>query len=424
MTEAVADVVVVGGGVAGGAVAAVLARNGFAVTLLERQARHEDLVRGEFLVPWGIAEMLRMGLADCLYDGGAWSLRWWRLWDETVAPGEALAIDMTVNSVSSVEGPVTVSHPGLCRSLTDVAALAGAEVVFGARDVRVEAGPGGASVSYRAGVGGAPRRVGCRLVIGAGGRYGRVGRQAGIGMLSEDHGCWGAGLAVEGLGGWPDDTQAMGTEKDVMFFVFPQGGGRARLYLNYGRAAVSRFTGPHGTRNLLDAFRLACVPGSELVARARPAGRLASYPLASSLAVRPVTDGVVLIGDEAGMTNSILGTGLANAMRDARIVSEVICGTRRWSADAFAAYATERDERLKRIRLCARIMSELYMEFTEAGRQRRRRAMQLMATNPAYALFLLVAEGGPEKLPDLRFASYLAERLRLSDAVTTDEWSR
>src|SRR5882757_1336775 len=56
------DVVIVGGGIAGSALATVLARNGLDVLVLERQTEFRDKVRGEVILPWGVAEMLRLDL--------------------------------------------------------------------------------------------------------------------------------------------------------------------------------------------------------------------------------------------------------------------------------------------------------------------------------------------------------------------------
>jgi len=46
------DVVVVGAGIAGASIAAVLARGGIEVLLLERQRECRDRVRGEYMAPW------------------------------------------------------------------------------------------------------------------------------------------------------------------------------------------------------------------------------------------------------------------------------------------------------------------------------------------------------------------------------------
>lgn len=63
-----ADVVVVGAGVAGCAVAFALAEQGRSVLLLERWLRKPDRIVGELLQPGGVASLRRLGLGHCL-DG-------------------------------------------------------------------------------------------------------------------------------------------------------------------------------------------------------------------------------------------------------------------------------------------------------------------------------------------------------------------
>jgi 2-polyprenyl-6-methoxyphenol hydroxylase-like FAD-dependent oxidoreductase len=64
------DVVIVGGGIAGGALAAVLARSGIAVAVLERDPVPLDRVRGEFMARWGVTELKRLGLLETLAEAG------------------------------------------------------------------------------------------------------------------------------------------------------------------------------------------------------------------------------------------------------------------------------------------------------------------------------------------------------------------
>jgi menaquinone-9 beta-reductase len=403
------DVVIVGGGFAGGALAAVLARNGIAVTVLERQDYYQDIVRGEFLGTWGVAEAERMGLTDCLFEGGAWALRWWRQWDELFSPDEAAAVELTmVRTEPEVEGPISLSHPDTCASFTRAAAAAGARVEFGVDKIRLSLDGAFPVLRYKRD--GRERALACRVVVGAGGRYGQLARQAGVKL---QFGChhWGSGLAVEGLTDWPQDTQAMGTAGDVMFFVFPRGNGVARLYLSYAAETARQFSGPSKVENFLRAFDLKCVPGSEEIASARPLGRLASFPTTYSWTDRPLAHGAVLIGDEAGMHDTILGTGLGSALWDARQVSEVLLGGRDWSPRAFEGYAAARAERLGYLNRAASIMARLYVEFDASARTRRQRAYELMNANPAHALFLLVGLAGPDAFPRGPFGDYLADRL-------------
>ena len=69
------DVVVVGGGIAGSALATVLARDGYEVLVLERQTTYRDKVRGEVLCCWGVAELLALDLEKALLDAGGTTSR-------------------------------------------------------------------------------------------------------------------------------------------------------------------------------------------------------------------------------------------------------------------------------------------------------------------------------------------------------------
>jgi 2-polyprenyl-6-methoxyphenol hydroxylase-like FAD-dependent oxidoreductase len=64
------DVVVLGGGIAGGALATELATAGASVIVLERSTEYRDRVRGENMQPWGVAEAQRLGVLDVLLDAG------------------------------------------------------------------------------------------------------------------------------------------------------------------------------------------------------------------------------------------------------------------------------------------------------------------------------------------------------------------
>jgi 2-polyprenyl-6-methoxyphenol hydroxylase-like FAD-dependent oxidoreductase len=408
------DVIIVGGGIAGASLATVLARNGVAVTLLERQQKFQDLVRGEFLGTWGVAEAGRLGLTDCLLDAGAWPLRWWRQWDETVHPDDAALSDLSPArglpglEGLDVEGPVTISHPATCDALARAARTAGAQVVFGAEGISLDLAGAHPVLHYRAA--GKEQTQACRIVVGAGGRNGQIARQSGI-NLDVGFSSWGGGLAVDGLTDWPSDTQALGTEGGINFIILPQGGGRARLYFNTDAETAKQFTGPDKAQKLLRAFDLKCVPGSEEISSARPIGRLSCFPGTYSWTDSPVADGVVLIGDEAGMNATILGTGLANSLRDVRQVSEVLLGQSDWSPAAFREYGSTRGARMQVMHRAAHIMTRLYAEFDDAARMRRQRAYELIRQNNAYAIFMYVTLAGPDVFPGGPFGDYLVERL-------------
>ena len=64
------DLVIVGGGIGGSALAAVTARAGRNVLLLEKSEHYKDRVRGEWIAPWGVTETKRLGLYDLLMSAG------------------------------------------------------------------------------------------------------------------------------------------------------------------------------------------------------------------------------------------------------------------------------------------------------------------------------------------------------------------
>src|SRR5690349_22384736 len=64
------DLIIVGGGIGGSALAAVVAKSGKSVLLLEQSTVYEDRVRGEWIAPWGVVEVQRVGLYDVLMRAG------------------------------------------------------------------------------------------------------------------------------------------------------------------------------------------------------------------------------------------------------------------------------------------------------------------------------------------------------------------
>ena len=64
------DLIMIGGGISGSAMAIVMARAGHRVLVLERSEQFEDQVRGEWIAPWGVAEVQRLGLYDLLMEAG------------------------------------------------------------------------------------------------------------------------------------------------------------------------------------------------------------------------------------------------------------------------------------------------------------------------------------------------------------------
>ncbi|MFI5179571.1 MAG: FAD-dependent monooxygenase, partial [Vicinamibacterales bacterium] len=105
-----------------------------------------------------------------------------------------------------------------------------------------------------------------------------------------------------------------------------------------------------------------------------------------------------------------IGQGLSITYRDVRIVRDILLASDDWSPAAFAPYAKERRERMRRLRFSAALQSRLENEFGPEALERRRRAHQRRAQDPTLMLPALATMLGPEKMPAAAFEDGVMER--------------
>lgn len=406
MTE-VSDVVVVGGGIAGASLAFALARKGLGVTVLESTTEYEDRVRGESMHLWGLKEARELGVEDVLLAAGAHVSPVWKQYAEGV--GESGEIPMAM-LVDGIPGTLNIRHPLACQTLVDAAAAAGATIRRGVRDVVIRRSSGSSEVSYVAD--GGANDLTTPLVIGADGRASTVRKQAGITLDREEAIGYIAGLLLDGLEGVPDDHDVIAAEGDLLFLMFHQGGGRARTYLCAGLSGQHRFAGRQGTDQYLAACALSCYPWSDQVAAASPAGPIATYPGDDTWTATPYADGVVLVGDAAGHNDPIIGEGLSIALRDARIVRDIVLDGAR-TPEAFAPYGEERFARMERLRFVADVMAVSQAEDADNRLARRAFVSERMAAmDPEVFGLFLGGFVGPETIPAELLRPDLLDRIR------------
>lgn len=314
-----ADLIIVGGGIAGGALAAVMASAGASVLVLERQPRYQDHVRGEILWPWGVQRARQLGLESLLIDAGALGVQWLDGYDEGSDGRTRIDVGAVISGVS---GSLNLTHPAACGALAEAAALAGADVCMGVREVRISGGKQ-PFVRWVANNGEAQETRGT-LVVGADGRRSSVRSQAGIPFEVDPPAHLVAGMLAEGIEGMDEHVNVMARESDLLFFSFPQGAERARLYFCFPTEQRSRFAGRDGARRFLSTSELRCLNGMAGWHNARPAGPCATFPAEDSRAPAPLAEGVVLIGDAAGYENPLQGQGLSMALQDAHDVSNAL----------------------------------------------------------------------------------------------------
>ncbi len=391
------ELVVIGGGIGGGAFATVMARAGHSVLMLEITEAHRDVVRGEWMAPWGVNEAKRLGLYDLYRSHGAHHLKRHVTYDEDMPPAEAdtRMIEFSAMMPGS-EGPLTIGHPRLCGILDDAAVAAGASFLRGVRKVQVVPG---VSPTVRFEHQGVAHEIRPRLVVAADGRHGKTAQQVGIKLNADPVHHWFSGMLVEDAYGWPEDKQVIGTAGDINFLAFPQGDGRVRLYQGVALSDKERFMGDEAPRRFADGFRLACVPQSEALAAAKPASHCFVYPNNDTWSDEPFAPGVVAIGDAAGHNDPIIGQGLSISHRDVRIVSDILKSTADWSTASLRDYAVERRELMRRLRLAARLAAVRDCEFDAQGRARRARLHAMFMIDPVVTGLMLAPIAGPESAP-------------------------
>jgi 2-polyprenyl-6-methoxyphenol hydroxylase-like FAD-dependent oxidoreductase len=401
------DLVIVGGGIAGSVLATVLARNSLEVVVLERETRYPDRVRGEYMPPWGVVEFKRLGLIDILYENGALHVERNIPYDENWSPEEAeqRALDIA-KLLPDIPGALCIGHPTMCNAFSVSAKAAGAKVLNDIKDIEVTAG-NQPTVSFVSD--GSAIQLKPRLVIGADGRNSSVRKQLGFSVLADEPHSLIGGMLVANVPDFPRNIQTIGTEDRLHYLIFPQGKDLVRLYAGYDFADRAKFSGPDREARLLRAFRLKCLPYAEAVLAGTPIGPFNSFSNEDHWVDDPTAPGIVLIGDAAGHNDPITGQGVSIAARDARIVSDILISNKNWDRSEFLPYVEERRERMRRLRIAARLATRLRVEFGEEAKTRRARVAQRMRDRQLSPLPASMI--GPERLRDEAFLPKTIEKL-------------
>src|SRR5258706_4965974 len=172
MSEGVLDLVIVGGGIGGSALAAVMARAGASVLVLEASTEFQDRVRGECIGTWGVAETMRLGLYETLRSAGGHHVGRHITYDESLTPQAAEERALPLGMfLPDVPGPLCIGHPHHCQTLFDEAGRTGAQTLRGVEVSGVSLG-GAPEVSYIHE--GPSHTVRARLIVVADGRTSQV----------------------------------------------------------------------------------------------------------------------------------------------------------------------------------------------------------------------------------------------------------
>jgi 2-polyprenyl-6-methoxyphenol hydroxylase-like FAD-dependent oxidoreductase len=250
------------------------------------------------------------------------------------------------------------------------------------------------------------------LIVGADGRGSQVGRQCGITIEKDVPTHVLGGLLVDDVPDWPTHVHSIGLIGGRRYYVFPQGSGRLRLYLTAALGNRRQIIGEQGNVDFfLRHFDSDSLPHGRSIAAATRAGPLNFYANADQWSDRPIAPGIVLVGDAAGYNDPTIGQGLSIALRDVRLVSEVLLSEACWSEVAFETYVEERRERSRRLRVVAQLICALHLSGGEAAAERRRRVAILIAADRGFAPMLRATGIGPERLPAEAFTAEAVARV-------------
>lgn len=385
---ATVDVLIAGGGVAGGALGAVLAARGLDVAIVERVPRFQDRIRGEYLHPWGVRELAALGLYErVLTRAGGLALPAWTRYHDRVADEPYTWASDFPDSL----GGLSVPHPALQQTLLDLAAERGATVY---RPARIALG--GAPEAPEATVEDAAGRQVLlpRLLVGADGQRSAVRRWVG-GQARRDpvhHAIGGAlftGIAL------PADSAHQAFFDGGFAMAFPRRDGMTRVYYVCSTAEADELRRQPDDALLI--ARVARALPAAAMTRAASAGPIGFFPNADLISDRLARGRVVLIGDAAGANDPSLGHGLSLVARDVRELRDLLIASSAWD-DVPAAFARARATYYGVLREHATWQGLLVAEAGPAADARRALVARAREADPSAGGFAALFATGPDGL--------------------------
>jgi geranylgeranyl reductase family protein len=304
------DIVVVGGGPAGAALAALAADAGAAVTLVERKRFPRDKLCGGFVAGAGVRVLEGLGLADALVASGARVLAGVRL---TSRDGRALDVPLPPGAAA-----LGVSRGLLDRMLLDRARAAGARVLEGreALDVERDGGDRVRGVVVREVGHGGRQTLEAPLVVAADGRRSRIARLVHTTPGDPGRTVAGSRFALQSHLAAPDPTAADRIELHLFAGgyagIAPIEGDRLNLCFLFHARELRAVSG--SPERMLDELVRDNPAADRALRGARPAGR---WHAVGPLRFGPraaAARGVLFVGDAAGTVDPFAGTGIAHAL--------------------------------------------------------------------------------------------------------------
>jgi 2-polyprenyl-6-methoxyphenol hydroxylase-like FAD-dependent oxidoreductase len=311
------DVIVVGARCAGAPLAALLARQGLEVALVERVTFPKDTLSTHIFQGPTINFLRRLGVLDKVYETGA------RPSTRIDGRQEELRYQLDVPQRPGDEGSfMSVRRFVLDPILLDAARESGAEVMM-ATNVSGLLRDGSRVVGVKATHGGQERELRARLVVGTDGRNSTVGELAGARKYNvtpgERFGYW--GFFADASPG-PDPALLYHRWEGRFVIAMPTDGGLYEIVVFPDQRFLPEFKRDREAAFLEHAR--ACEPAADVIAGARRVGKLFGMLKFECFFRESAGPGWALAGDAGHFKDPAPGQGISDAFRQVQALAAVI----------------------------------------------------------------------------------------------------
>lgn len=335
------DVVVVGARCAGSPLAALLARRGLSVAVVEQATFPSDTLSTHVFEADGLAFLDRLGVMDRLRATGA-PVTWM---------GDARVEDFRWTGAM----PVLPTDVGFAMSvrrmlldpiLADAAEQAGADILMATKVTRL-VHDGGRVAGVRVSEKNGESELRARVVVGADGRNSTIAKLAGARAYNvtpnERAAYW---AFFENADPGPEPAFVVHRWADRLVLAIPSDSGLYQVALMPDLAALDGFK-----RDMERSFMeiaLSCEPAADALHGARRVGKLQGAVRWSGFFREAAGPGWVLVGDAGHFKDPAAGRGISDAFRQAETLSAAIAdglaGSDRSLDQALAAWGKRRDD--------------------------------------------------------------------------------
>lgn len=363
------DIITVGGGIAASTLAKAMAGRGAKVLVLEREKQFKDRVRGEGVVPWGVAEANELGICCLLKEKCAHDVPY-------VEAGSGLR-DLRATTPQQLP-LLSFPHQVMQETLLAAAENAGAEVRRGVSVEHVERGVEPAVVVE----GHSHERISARLVVAADGRGSAVRKWAGFSVCEQSNDYYMAGVLLTNVHASREIFYAVfNPELGTWTGLIPQAGDQFRAYFVYPKTMGYRLQGESMLNLFIREAAKGYAPMADYLADAKSIGPLASFDASDKWVEHPYRDGVVLVGDAAATSDPTYGQGLSFAMHAARVLRDELTNNSDWEA-AGHRYAEQHQRSFHACHVVEGWFRTLFQDPSPEAAALRTRTMPLIAEDP------------------------------------------